>query len=201
MQFHIWFVDMTINIFYYLEYYNKCPKIIWRHAFVLLATALYSHTFKRGITLLQFTQLFQFLTGYLKLLWAIYFILWRVYKYLLLDSYNHTKSSFIRTCLVFYALNTCMYYMSDFSVLRRYIWLLFRMWVVHIMLNIFYSLKFDVHCASKKIMGVISEILVNVTNRYIFQRAVTLLFMTRLLPNLVYRLEILSTSIFVLYHI
>ena len=120
MQFHIWFVDMIINIFYYLEYYNKCPKIIWRHVFVLLATALYSHTFKRGITLLKFTQLFQILTGYLKLLWAIYFILWLVYKYLLLDSYNHTKSSFIRTCLVFYALNTCMYYMSDFSVLRRY---------------------------------------------------------------------------------
>ena len=42
-----------------------------------------------------------------------------------------------------------------------------------IMLNIVSSLDFDENRTSKNIMGLICEILVKVTNRYIFQRAVT----------------------------
>ena len=39
----------------------------------------------------------------------------------------------------------------------------------------FYSLKFDVHWSSKKIRGIIFEILAEVANMYLFQRAITLL--------------------------
>ena len=44
-------------------------------------------------------------------------------------------------------------------------------------------------------MDVISEILVEVANRYLFQRAVTLFNFVRLLPNLVCHLELTSESI------
>ena len=75
------------------------------------------------------------------------------------------------------------------------------MWVVHIILNIFYSLEFDENWTSKKIMGFISEILVKVTNSYIFQRAVTLLIFIQSLPNLACDLQLSLASIIGLWHI
>ena len=68
-----------------------------------------------------------------------------------------------------YFLNICIWYMANIAVHIRYIWLLFCMSVVNIIWNMLYSLEFDVHLSSKKIMGVISEILVKVSNMYYFK--------------------------------